>query len=131
MDLKSLQDWVIEKTFESVPDVVDVLVLAASRANTRSASIPDKLISYGLSIGQVEQQLANNNVNAGGSFIEQGSQQINVREVGLVDNVQDIEETVIKTRTERRCASGYRRCDAGAQNPPGPDRQSTIAPMAR
>ena len=43
---------------------------------------PDKLISYGLSIGQVEQQLANNNVNAGGSFIEAGLQQINVRAVG-------------------------------------------------
>ena len=40
---------------------------------------PDKLIAYGLSIGQVEQQLANNNVNAGGSFIEAGLQQVNVR----------------------------------------------------
>ena len=47
---------------------------------------PDKLVSYGLNIGQVEQQLANNNVNAGGSFIEAGLQQINVRDVGLVDN---------------------------------------------
>ena len=56
---------------------------AAPRANTRSASIPNKLVSYGLSIGQVEQQLQNNNVNAGGSFIEEGLQQINVREVGL------------------------------------------------
>ena len=46
---------------------------------------PDKLVAYGLSIGQVEQQLANNNVNAGGSFIEAGLQQVNVRAVGLVD----------------------------------------------
>ena len=45
---------------------------------------PNKLIAYGLNIGQVEQQLANNNVNAGGSFIEAGLQQINVRAVGLV-----------------------------------------------
>ena len=46
----------------------------------------------------MEQQLTNNNVNAGGSFIEAGLQQINVREVGLVSNVQDIENTVITTK---------------------------------
>ncbi len=56
----------------------------ARRANIRCAVDPNKLIAYGLSIGQVEQQLANNNVNAGGSFIEAGLQQVNVRAVGLV-----------------------------------------------
>jgi len=44
---------------------------------------PNKLISYGLSIAQVEQQLAINNVNAGGSFVEEGSQQLNVRALGF------------------------------------------------
>ena len=71
---------------------------AAPRANTRFASIPNKLIAYGLSLAQVEQQLTNNNTNAGGSFIEAGLQQINVREVGLVRNVHDIENTVILTK---------------------------------
>jgi len=47
----------------------------------------------------VEQQLTNNNVNAGGSFLEAGLQQINVREVGLVRNVHDIENTVLATKT--------------------------------
>ncbi len=55
-------------------------------------------MAYGLSIGQVEQQLTNNNTNAGGSFIEAGLQQINVSEVGLVNRVHDIEETVITTK---------------------------------
>ena len=59
---------------------------------------PDKLVSYGLSIGQVEQQLANNNVNAGGSFVEAGLQQINVRALGLMKNVDDIEQTMIKAQ---------------------------------
>ena len=59
---------------------------------------PDKLVSYGLSIGQVEQQLANNNVNAGGSFIEAGLQQINVRALGLSVTCDDIGKTVIKTQ---------------------------------
>ena len=60
---------------------------------------PNKLIAYGLSLGQVEQQLTNNNVNAGGSFLEAGLQQINVREVGLVRNVHDIENTVLMTKS--------------------------------
>ncbi len=98
MELKSLEDWVLEKQFKSVPNVVDVPASAARRANIRCASIPNKLVAYGLSIGQVEQQLANNNVNAGGSFIEAGLQQINVRAVGLVTNVHDIDNTVIKTK---------------------------------
>src|SRR5580700_8103658 len=59
---------------------------------------PDKLISYGLSIGQIEQQISNNNANAGGSFIEAGLQQINIREVGLVKDVSDIENTVLLTK---------------------------------
>ena len=53
---------------------------------------PNKLISYGLSISQVENQLSLNNTNAGGSFIQAGPQQINVQAQGLFRNVQDIEK---------------------------------------
>src|ERR1700691_3300462 len=83
MDLKSLEDWVIEKQFKSVPNVVDVASFGGPTREYQVRIDPMKLISYGLNIGQVEQQLATNNANAGGSFIEEGSQQINVREVGL------------------------------------------------
>ncbi len=98
MDLKSLEDWVLEKQFKSVTNVVDVSSLGGMTREYQVRVDPDKLISYGLSIGQVEQQLTNNNVNAGGSFIEQGLQQVNVRAVGLVKTVRDIEETVIKAQ---------------------------------
>ena len=59
---------------------------------------PNKLIAYGLSLAQVEQQLTSNNTNAGGSFVEAGLQQINVREVGLVKDVNDIANTVMFTK---------------------------------
>jgi cobalt-zinc-cadmium resistance protein CzcA len=98
MELKSLEDWVVEKNFKSVPDVVDVASFGGPTREYQVRIDPDKLIAYGLSIGQVEQQLASNNANAGGSFIEAGLQQVNVREVGLVNNVRDIAETVIKTQ---------------------------------
>jgi heavy metal efflux system protein len=98
MELKSLQDWVIAKYLKSVPDVVDDSSFGGITREYQIRIDPDKLISYGLSLAQVEQQLTNANANAGGSFIEQGSQQINVRAVGLVRNVADIEKTVIKTQ---------------------------------
>ncbi|SPF47005.1 Heavy metal efflux pump, CzcA family [Candidatus Sulfopaludibacter sp. SbA4] len=98
MDLKSLEDWVLEKQFKSVADVVDVSSLGGVTREYQVRIDPDKLISYGLGIGQLEQQLANNNVNAGGSFIEKGLQQVNVRAVGLVSTVRDIEDTVIKAQ---------------------------------
>ena len=97
MELKSIEDWTMEKQFKSVPGVVDVASFGGMTREYQVRVDPNKLIAYGLSIGQVEQQLANNNINAGGSFIEQGQQQVNVREVGLYRNVHDIEETLLKT----------------------------------
>ena len=98
MELKSLEDWVIEKQFKSVPNVVDVASFGGPTREYQVRIDPNKLIAYGLSIGQVEQQLATNNANAGGSFIEEGLQQINVREVGLIDNTHDIEDTMITAK---------------------------------
>ncbi len=98
MALKSLEDWVLEKQFKSVPNVVDVSSFGGITREYQVRVDPAKLVAYGLSIGQVEQQLANNNVNAGGGFIEEGQQQINVRAVGLVSSVQDIEQTVLKAQ---------------------------------
>jgi cobalt-zinc-cadmium resistance protein CzcA len=98
MELKSIQDWVISKYLKSVPDVVDDSSFGGITREYQIRIDPDKLVSYGLSLAQVEQQLTNANANAGGSFIEQGSQQINVRAVGLVRNVADIERTVLKTQ---------------------------------
>jgi cobalt-zinc-cadmium resistance protein CzcA len=98
MELKSLEDWKLEKEFKSVPGVVDVSSFGGMTREYQVRVDPDKLIAYGLSIGQVEQQIANNNVNAGGNFIEQGEQQVNIREVGLYRNVGDIENTVLKAQ---------------------------------
>jgi cobalt-zinc-cadmium resistance protein CzcA len=98
MELKSLEDWVVEKNFKAVPNVVDVASFGGPTREYQVRIDPDSLVAYGLSLAQVEQQLANNNANAGGSFIEAGLQQVNIREVGLVRNVHDIENTVVTTK---------------------------------
>src|SRR5271170_4458514 len=95
MELKSIEDWVVEKNLKAIPDVVDVASFGGPTREYQVRLDPNKLVAYGLSIAQVEQQLAGNNANAGGSFIETGLQQLNIREVGLVRDVQDIENTVL------------------------------------
>jgi len=99
MELRSIEDWILLKQFKSVTDVVDVSDFGGTVREYQVRVDPSKLVSYGLSIGQVEQQLANNNINAGGSFVEEGLQQMNVRALGLFSTVQDIEQTVLKTQT--------------------------------
>jgi heavy metal efflux system protein len=99
MELKSIEDWVVEKNFKAVPNIVDVASFGGPTREYQVRVDPNKLISYGLSLSQIEQQLTNNNANAGGSFIESGLQQINIREVGLVKTVRDVENTVILTKT--------------------------------
>jgi cobalt-zinc-cadmium resistance protein CzcA len=102
MDLKAIEDWTVEKNFKSVADVVDVSSFGGPTREYQVRLDPTKLISYGLSIAQVEQQLSSNNINAGGSFIEAGQQQINIREVGLVRNIRDIENTVLTAKKGTR-----------------------------
>src|ERR1700692_3013152 len=99
MELRSLEDFVLLKQFKSVTNVVDVSDFGGTVREYQVRVDPNKLVAYGLSIGQVEQQIANNNTNAGGSFVEVGLQQVNVRALGLFSNVQDIEQTVLKTQT--------------------------------
>jgi heavy metal efflux system protein len=99
MELRSLEDWVLLKQFKSIPNVVDVSDFGGTVREYQVRIDPNKLVSYGLSIGQVEQQLANNNINAGGSFVEVGLQQMNVRTLGLFTTVHDIEQTMLTTKS--------------------------------
>src|SRR5271170_2202785 len=96
MELKTLQDWYVLNQLKSVPNVVDVNIFGGPTREYQVQLDPGKLVSYGLSLGQVEQALANNNLNAGGGFIERGEQALNVRAVGLMTNTEDIGATVVK-----------------------------------
>ena len=98
MNLKSLDTWVVQKYLKSVPGVVDTNPFGGPRREYQVRLDPNRLVDYGLSLAQVEQALANNNANGGGSFIQGGEQQINVREVGLVRDIQDIGNTVVTTK---------------------------------
>src|SRR5580692_2287898 len=96
MELKTLNDWYVVNQLKSVPNVVDVNRFGGPTREYQVQLDPGKLVSYGLSLNQVEQALANNNLNAGGGFIERGEQALNVRAVGLMETTDDIGATVVK-----------------------------------
>ena len=97
MELKTLADWFVLNQLKSVPNVADVNIFGGPTREYQVQVDPNKLVSYGLSLSQVELALTNNNTNAGGGFIERGQQALNVRAVGLMQTTDDIAATVIKT----------------------------------
>src|SRR5580692_6620079 len=96
MELKTLNDWLARNQLKSVPNVVEVNIFGGPTREYQVQLDPGRLVSYGLSLSQVEQALAANNTNAGGGFIERGQQALNVRAVGLMATTDDIGATVVK-----------------------------------
>src|ERR1700688_3447196 len=97
MELKTLNDWFVLNQLKSVPNVVDVNIFGGPTREYQVQVDPGRLVSYGLSLAQVEQALTNNNTNAGGGFIERGQQALSVRAVALMQTTDDIAATVIKS----------------------------------
>src|SRR5580692_6433305 len=98
MELKTLNDWFVVNQLKAVPNIVDVNPFGGPTREYQVQVDPGKLVSYGLSLAQVETALMANNINAGGGFIERGEQALNVRAVGLMQTTNDIAATVVKVQ---------------------------------
>jgi cobalt-zinc-cadmium resistance protein CzcA len=94
-DLKTLQDWVLERRFKAVPGVIDVTGWGGKTKTYDIAIDQRKLIGYGLSIPQVLQALSNANINVGGQTVNFGAQSAVVRGVGLIHSADEIRRTMI------------------------------------
>jgi cobalt-zinc-cadmium resistance protein CzcA len=89
-ELKTLEDWVIERAYRSVPGVADDSGLGGTVMQYQVLLDPARLYGYHLTVPQVIQSLSANNANAGGGFYSQGGQFFYVRGIGLVRNTEDI-----------------------------------------
>ena len=96
-ELRALEDWVCEKKMRSVPGVVDVNPFGGLTKQYQVLIDPAKLKSFGLNLAQVFTALGNGNANAGGSYVEHGSELYVVRGLGLVNCVADIENISVAT----------------------------------
>ncbi|HEY0748688.1 MAG TPA: CusA/CzcA family heavy metal efflux RND transporter [Steroidobacteraceae bacterium] len=94
-DLKTLQDWVLERRFKAVPGVIDVTGWGGKTKTYDIAIDQRKLIAYGLSVPQVLQALGNANINVGGQTVDFGEQSAVVRGVGLIHSADEIRKTMI------------------------------------
>ena len=97
-EVRALEDWVVEKKFRSVPGVVDINPFGGLTKQYQVLIDPAKLKSYGLTLQQVFTALSNSNSNAGGSYVEHGSELYVVRGLGFVRDIADIEAVAVDTR---------------------------------
>ncbi len=94
-DLKTLQDWKIQREFKRVPGVIDVTAFGGTTKEFHVDLNPGALISYGVNLSDVISALAQSNANVGGNYLTAGAQSFNVRGVGLIDSLDDIENIVV------------------------------------
>jgi cobalt-zinc-cadmium resistance protein CzcA len=98
MELKVLQDWVLEKAYKSVPGVADMSSLGGETMQYQVLIDPNKLAGAGLSVQNVSDALGANNGNAGGGFYSEGGQFFYVRGLGLVVTLEDIGNVVLAVK---------------------------------
>ncbi|HEX8030784.1 MAG TPA: efflux RND transporter permease subunit, partial [Vicinamibacterales bacterium] len=95
LDLKTLQDWVLQRRFRSVPGVIDVTSWGGKTKTYELQVDFNKLIAYGLTLPQQLQAVGNANINVGGNTVNIGAQSAVVRGVGLIRSIDDLATTMI------------------------------------
>lgn len=98
LELKSLQDWVVERQYRMVPGVVDVVGFGGPTKQYQVLVDPERLRGLDVTLDQVFTALADGNLNVGGSYIEHGPELYIVRGLGLIRSTDDIRNTAIATR---------------------------------
>lgn len=95
MDLKTLQDWVLERRFRTIPGVMDVVGWGGLTKEYHVDVDLNKLIAYHLTLPQVLTVLPNSNLNVGARTLDIGEQAANVRGIGLIGSLDDINNIVL------------------------------------
>jgi cobalt-zinc-cadmium resistance protein CzcA len=95
IQLKTIQDWVVERKLRIVPGVADVAVLGGKTKEYQAEIDLDRMRAYGLTLPQIINAISTSNSNVGGRTITIGEQSVNVRGVGALGSVNDIDNVVI------------------------------------
>ena len=95
IELKALQDWVLEREFKKVSGVADVVSWGGGTKQYQIDVDPVRLRAYNLTLKQVFDAVSNNNANAGSGFVERGEYRVPVRGIGLIRSTRDMENIVV------------------------------------
>src|SRR5689334_24023867 len=98
-DLRTLQDWVVERNLRMVPGVADIVGMGGAIKTFEVNPDLARLRDYGLSLQQLYTALSRGNANVGGSKVEQGPQQYLIRGLGLLRSPEDIGNVVLASRS--------------------------------
>ncbi|MCL4743248.1 MAG: CusA/CzcA family heavy metal efflux RND transporter [Phycisphaerales bacterium] len=96
-DLRTVQDWIIRPQLRTIPGVTEVNSIGGYEKQFHVTPDPAKLMAYGLSFRDIMTAVAENNANAGGGFIEHVGDAYLVRATGLIKDISDIENIILKT----------------------------------
>lgn len=94
-ELKTIQDWQVRREFRRIPGVIDVTAFGGTTKEYHVDIDPGRLISYSVSLSQVMSALTNSNANVGGSYLTIGPQNYNIRGLGLINGIADIENVMV------------------------------------
>lgn len=94
-DLRTLQDWVIEKRLLTVPGVVQVVTWGGTTKEYHVDADPKRMESYGITLKNLLDAIGNANLNVGGRAVSVGDQSVNIRGLGLVQNMDDVAKIVV------------------------------------
>src|SRR5512132_4300763 len=95
MELKTLQDWVVERRLRLVPGVADVLVLGGKTKEFQAEIDLDRMRAFNLTLPQIITAIGASNANVGGRTISLGEQSVNVRGLGVLTSVKDMDNIVL------------------------------------
>lgn len=95
MELKTLQDWVVERRLRIVPGVSDVLVLGGKTKEIQAEIDMVRMMAHGITMPQIISAISAGNSNVGGRTISMGEQQVNVRGIGVASSLEDIRNIVL------------------------------------
>lgn len=94
-DLKAIQDWQIRREFKQVPGVIDVTTYGGTTKEFHVDVNPTALINYGVDLPTLMTKLASSNLDVGGNYLTLGAQNFNVRGLGLITSLEDIDNAVV------------------------------------
>jgi len=100
-ELRTIQDWIIKPNLETVPGVTEVLGIGGFVKQYQVVVQPETLLRYNLTLSEIIQRIEENNLNVGAQFIEKNGEQLAVRSVGLVTDINDLKNIVVKTENQR------------------------------
>ncbi|MBZ5700604.1 MAG: CusA/CzcA family heavy metal efflux RND transporter [Acidobacteriia bacterium] len=97
-ELKATQDWLVRREIKQVPGIIDITTYGGTTRQYQAEVDPSRLLQYNITLPQLLAAVNASNANAGGNYLSQGSQSVNVRGIGLLRNIEEMKSVVVAAR---------------------------------